>query len=81
MNPFNAMVSPWDFAAFAAWLKQQGLDVGEEGAKRLLHGSFAFAEKSAQLSPTPIDDLVVSVLKQFEPAAEAAIDKIDGQVG
>lgn len=81
MNPFQNMEKPWDLAAYTNWLKSQGLDVGEDAAKRLLHGSFAFADKSAQLSPTPIDDLVVSVLKQFQPVADAALDKIDGEVG
>lgn len=81
MNPFQNMQTPWNFADYMTWLKSQGLNVSEDAAKRLLHGSFAFAEKSAQLSPTPIDDLVISVLKQFEPVADAALDKIDGEVG
>lgn len=78
---FENMQSPWDFAAYVEWLKSQGLDVGEDVAKRLFAGSMAFCKKSAQLTATPIDNIVVSVLEQFEPVVNMEIDKIDGQVG
>lgn len=81
MNPFQNMTKAYDFEAFVAELKKQGLVVTEDVAKALFKTSMAFMKKSAELSPTPVDNIVVSVLEQFIPVAEVAIDGIDGEVG
>lgn len=75
------MLKPYDLKDLAEKLKARGLDMAEEGAKIVIEETSKWVEESAELSPTPFDNIAVVVMPEIKKLALAAADKIDGQVG
>lgn len=61
--------------------KENGLDIAEEAietlAKAALAGTLEWADESAKMTPTPIDNIAVEGLKYLQTTANAYIEKID----
>ena len=62
-------------------MKARGLDIAEEAAVEVYDGLVAWLQKSAALTSTPIDDMIVVALKQLDGEVKKGIDKLDGEVG
>ena len=71
------IVKPYDPKVLAEKLKAHGLEVGEEAVKVIFEETFAWVEASAAASATPIDDLIVGLVKPAKPYVLAQIDKIN----
>jgi hypothetical protein len=75
------MEKAYDFKALAAILKSNGLELAEEAAEIVAKSTFEWFEKSAQLSETKYDDLMLAVLPLVKPLVMKQVDKIDGVEG
>jgi len=75
------MEKAYDAKELALRLKPHGLDLGEEAAKKLVDVLLTWVDDSAKLSKTPIDDVLMSIVKPLHPYIMSQLDKIDGQVG
>lgn len=62
-------------------LKARGLDVVEDSAKIMVEETFAWLKESADLSATPIDNLLASLYPTAQAYITSTVDKIDGKVG
>lgn len=58
-------------------LKDAGLELGEESAKKLMNAAFSWLEKSAKASSTPYDDIALIVLPQLKAKALELAEKIN----
>lgn len=74
------MEKPYDVQVLLERLKEAGLDVTEEAARKLVSVSVAWFAESAVLSPTPIDDVFAALVPAFQKAVLAEVDKINGKV-
>ena len=61
--------------------KEQGLELAEEAietlAKAALDGTIEWAEESAAMTPTIIDDLGIQGVKQLKHLAYTGVEKLD----
>ena len=79
------MEKPYDvkelYAKVKAKAEKQGLTLAEDAVeilvKESLDGVIEWAEESADMTPTIIDDLGVKGVKQFRDTAFTYIEKID----
>lgn len=67
--------------SFSDLLKEQGLDLAEDVAKKLAEALFVYVEKKAIESENKYDDLLLAVLPKVKPLVLDLLDKIDGEVG
>ena len=74
------MQTAYELKALADKLKAHGLEVSEEAVKHVIVDVCDWVEESAKLSPTPFDDVGLSVLPLFKKAALEVADKIDGKI-
>lgn len=76
------MNKAYDIKLLGEKLKEQGLDLAEEGVKSAAVAVFNWIEESAKLSPTPYDDMGIAIaLPKMKEEAFKAIDHIDGKIG
>lgn len=62
-------------------LVAEGLNVGEDCAKKIVSAGFKIAKLVAQETESKVDDMFIPVLDLVEPAAIKLLDGIDGQEG
>ena len=62
-------------------MKADGLDLGEDAAKKLIKYSFELANSYIFLSKNKYDDLLLAVMPMIEKELLALADKIDGEEG
>lgn len=75
------MTVAYDLKVLTAELKAQGLDLAEDGAKKVIKTTFAWLTKSAVLSENPYDDMAAVMYPMLEKQTLVQADKIDGKVG
>lgn len=77
------METAYDLKALVESLKKDGLDLAEEGVKKVIVKTFAWVRESAKLSPNTFDDIAVvtGVLDKVESLALGLADKVDGEAG
>ena len=75
------MVKAYDFKDLRDRLKQAGLDLGEEGAEKVLGCVFPWLKESAKISSNRMDDMIAPLLVPLEAYVMTHVDKIDGKVG
>ena len=70
-----------DLKVLADKLKEQGLDLAEDGAKLVVDSVFAWLSEEVIKSENKYDDLLLAILPVLKPLVDKAVDKIDGEVG
>lgn len=81
MEAIKNMTVAYDPKALAEAAKEKGLDNAEKVLGDAMEVIVEWYKKSAELSPTPFDNMGVLALGPVTEALKALIDKIDGQVG
>tara|TARA_R110000851_G_scaffold54389_1_gene128408 strand:- start:195 stop:425 length:231 start_codon:yes stop_codon:yes gene_type:complete len=71
------MEKAYDLKLLGEELKKEGLEIAEESLKIILTAVMNFLEKSAELSDTPIDDMVAMLYPQLKKLALKEIEKIN----
>jgi hypothetical protein len=71
------MEKAYDLKELVGYLKNEGLEIAEEGAKSVYSGFMKWVEDSAKLSKNPFDDVVVFTRKQIDGVVLPQIDKIN----
>lgn len=79
------MDKPFDLKALGetvvARAKERGLTVAEESVEVLAaavwDGLIEWSEKSVQLTPTPVDNVLFGLIAYFEKQVRSQIEKID----
>jgi hypothetical protein len=71
------MEKAYDLKLLGEELKKEGLEVAEESLKIILTAVMNFLERSAELSDTPIDDMVAMLYPQLKKLALKEIEKIN----
>ena len=62
-------------------MKEEGLELLEDGAEKAYAAFKKWLRKSAAATSTPFDDYAVKFLDKLDPIVLPVIDKIDGEVG
>jgi len=71
----------YDFKELAKRLSDDGREVAEDAAVKAFEQVFDWLEDSARESKTPVDDVVMGVVKPLKVYALEYLDKIDGKEG
>lgn len=71
---------PYDLKELASDLKNEGLDLAEDGARKAVKAVFGWVKASAKASANKYDDMAVALLAPLEAYVMEQIDKIDGEV-
>jgi len=72
----NEMEKAYDIKALAEKLKAKGMPEVEGLAKAAVDSVFEWAQESAAMSPTPIDDMVASFLPAFKRLVDSKLEEI-----
>lgn len=75
------LTEAYDLKLLLKHLKDQGLDMLEEGAKAVYLATKEWAKESAKLSKNPWDDLAIPYYDKVDAIVLPQIDKLDGKVG
>ncbi len=70
------MEKAYDLQALLDGLKNDGLELAEDAAKKVVSGVLGWVEESAKLSENPYDDILLPVIAAAKPAIMASLDKI-----
>ena len=73
------MMKAYDLKDLVEKLKVAGLPVAEEAAEQVVKVVFAWAEESADISESKIDDMFKPILPMAREFILSKIEKIDGQ--
>ncbi len=68
-----------DFKKLVDKLKEEGLDVAEDVAVKLVKSVLGWVEEEVVASENKYDDMVLAVLPALKKELFKAIDKIDGE--
>jgi len=71
----------YDLKDLGKKLKDEGLELAEDAAAKVVKCTLAWLKESAALSPNKMDDLVAPLLTPLEAYVLEQVDKIDGQPG
>jgi len=70
----------YDLKKLALMLKDDGLDVAEDAAGKLVNVVFSWMEDAALASENKYDDMAIGLLKPLKAYVMSQVDKIDGKV-
>ncbi len=70
----------YDFAELGSKLKESGLELAEDAAKKCAIAVLDWVADSAKISANPYDDVALIVLPKLRSYILSQADKIDGKV-
>lgn len=71
------MEKAYDLKFFINEAKGMGLELTEEAAKQLVEKMFEFLSKSAELSATPFDNVLIPVYAMVKPKVLEKVEQIN----